>query len=142
MATPDDTGDLLGRADEALGKADALLARHRAARLQRSPEPPPDYPVLTEIVSQAPPAPAAPAPAPAPELDIAALERELRLQLLDQLGHELERMIEARVHGRVSAKVAQIMERAGADLEQEVRRAVREALVQVVQDELARLKGG
>jgi hypothetical protein len=136
MATADDTGDLLGRADEVLGKADALLARHRAARTQRLPDPPPDYPVLTEVVSQAPEA----AP-PAPEFDVAALERELRLQLLDQLGHELERMIEARVHGRVSAKVAQIMERAGAELEQEVRRAVREALVQVVQDELARLKG-
>jgi hypothetical protein len=141
MATADDTGDLLGRADEVLGKADALLARHRAARMQRQPEPPADYPVLTEVVSQAPPV-TTPAAAPAPEIDLAALERELRLQLLDQLGHELERMIEARVHGRVSAKVAQIMERAGADLEQEVRRAVREALVQVVQEELARLKAG
>ncbi|MCC6611211.1 MAG: hypothetical protein IT515_16260 [Burkholderiales bacterium] len=140
MATADDTGDLLGRADEVLGKADALLARHRAARAQRPPEPPADYPVLTEVVSQAPPA--AGAPPPVPELDLAALERELRLQLLEQLGHELERMIEARVHGRVSAKVAQIMERAGAELEQEVRRAVREALVQVVQEELARLKAG
>jgi len=137
MATPDDTGDLLGRADEALGKADALLARHRAARLARQPEPPPDYPVLTEVVSQAPPAPAV------PEFDVAALERELRLQLLDQLGRELERLVEARVHGRVSAKVAQIMERAGVELEHEVRRAVREALTEVVQDELDRLnKGG
>ncbi|MCL4802252.1 MAG: hypothetical protein KJ025_21855 [Burkholderiales bacterium] len=137
MATPDDTGDLLGRADEALGKADALLARHRAARLARQPEPPPDYPVLTEVVSQAPPPPAV------PEFDVAALERELRLQLLDQLGRELERLVEARVHGRVSAKVAQIMERAGVELEHEVRRAVREALTEVVQDELDRLnKGG
>lgn len=135
MATRDDTGDLLGRADEALGKADALLARHRAARLARQPQPPADYPVLTEIVSQAPAAPRE------PEIDLAALERELRLQLLDQLGRELERMVEARVHGRVSAKVAQIMERAGAELEQEVRRAVREALTQVVQEELDRLKG-
>jgi len=142
MATGDDTGDLLGRADEALGKADALLARHRAARLQRQAEPPADYPVLTDIVSQAPPAPAVPPPEPMPELDVAALERELRLQLLDQLGNELERMIEARVHGRVSAKVAQIMERAGADLEHEARLAVHEALEQVVREELARLKAG
>ncbi|MCZ7565209.1 MAG: hypothetical protein M5U08_16705 [Burkholderiales bacterium] len=137
MATPDDTSDLLGRADEALGKADALLARHRAARLARQPEPPPDFPVLTEVVSQAPPAPTA------AEVDLVALERELRLQLLDQLGREFERLVEARVHGRVSAKVAQIMERAGVELEYEVRRAVREALTEVIQDELDRLnKGG
>src|SRR3990170_2405363 len=119
MATRDDTGDLLGKADQALDKADALLTRHRTARLQ--PEPPPDYPVLTDVVSQSP-AVTPPAP-PAPEVDIAALERELRLALLHQLEHELERMVEARVHGRVSAKVAQIVERAGAELEQEVRRA-------------------
>jgi hypothetical protein len=139
MATDDESGDLLGRADDALGKADALLARHRAARLQRRPEPPLDFPLLTDIVSQVPPGAAAESPT-ADEIDIAALERDLRIQLLDQLGPELERLIEARVHGRIAAKVAEIMQRAGAELESEARRAVREALAQVVRDELARLK--
>jgi hypothetical protein len=139
MATDDESGDLLGRADDALGKADALLARHRAARLQRRPEPPLDFPLLTDIVSQVPPDAAAESPT-ADEIDIAALERDLRIQLLDQLGPELERLIEARVHGRIAAKVAEIMQRAGAELESEARRAVREALAQVVRDELARLK--
>ena len=129
MATDDESGDLLGRADDALEKADALLARHRAARLQRRPEPPADFPVLTDVVSQAP-----------PEVDIDALERELRLQLLDLIGPELERLVEARVHGRVTAKVEEIMQRASAELESEVRRAVREALAQVVREEIARLK--
>jgi len=140
MATDNDSGDLLGRADDALGKADALLARHRAARLQRRPEPPLDFPLLTDVVSEVP-ADTATQP-PAPEVDIAALERDLRLQLLDLLGPELERLVEARVHGRVTAKVAEIMQRAGAELEGEVRRAVREALAQVVRDEVERLKQG
>jgi hypothetical protein len=139
MATDDESGDLLGRADDALGKADALLARHRAVRLQRRPEPPLDFPLLTDIVSQLPSGVGAASP-PAEEIDIAALERDLRIQLLDQLGAELERLIEARVHGRIAAKVAEIMQRAGAELESEARRAVREALAQVVRDELARLK--
>jgi hypothetical protein len=138
MATDDDSGDLLGRADDALGKADALLARHRAARMQHRPEPPLDFPLLTDVVSQTS-TDAAPRP-PEPEVDIAALERDLRLQLLDLIGPELERLVEARVHGRVAAKVAEIMQRAGTELEGEVRRAVREALAQVVQDEIARLK--
>jgi len=138
MATDDDSGDLLGRADEVLGKADALLARHRAASAPRGPAPPLDFPLLTDVVSQAPPD-AVSTPA-APEVDVAALERDLRLQLLDLLGPELERLVEARVHGRVSAKVAEIMQRAGAELESEVRRAVREALAQVVRDEIERLK--
>jgi len=138
MATDDDSGDLLGRADDALEKADALLARHRAARLQRRPDPPLDFPLLTDVVSQTP-ADTSTQP-PAPEVDVAALERDLRLQLLDLLGPELERLVEARVHGRVTAKVAEIMQRAGAELEGEVRRAVREALAQVVRDEVERLK--
>jgi hypothetical protein len=139
MATDDESGDLLGRADDALGKADALLARHRAARMQRRPEPPLDFPLLTDIVSQFPPG-ASTAASATGEIDIAALERDLRIQLLDLLGPELERLIEARVHGRIAAKVAEIMQRAGAELESEARRAVREALAQVVRDELARLK--
>jgi DNA-directed RNA polymerase specialized sigma24 family protein len=140
MATNDDNGDLLGRADDVLGKADALLARHRAARLQRGPEPPLDFPLLTDVVSQTPPDVVT--QPPADQVDVAALERDLRLQLLDLLGPELERLVEARVHGRVAAKVAEIMKRAGTELESEMRRAVREALAQVVQDEIARLKQG
>ncbi|MCG6876908.1 MAG: hypothetical protein LJE97_17605 [Betaproteobacteria bacterium] len=138
MATDDDSGDLLGRADEVLGKADALLARHRANSPQRGREPPLDFPLLTDVVSQAPPD--AVSKSPEPEIDVAALERDLRLQLLDLLGPELERLVEARVHGRVAAKVAEVMQRAGAELESEVRRAVREALSQVVRDEIERLK--
>jgi len=139
MATDDDSGDLLGRADDALSKADALLARHRAARMQRRPEPPEDFPLLTDVVSQSPKS-ATPEPSAEPEVDVVALERELRLQLLDLIGPELERLVEARVHGRVTVKVAEIMQRASTELESEVRRAVREALAQVVQDEIERLK--
>ncbi len=127
-----------GDANEVIGKADALLARHRPAR--RLPEPPTDFPELTEVVSPntlaAPGGPAAP-----PDTTLERIENDLRLELLGQMGSELERLIEARVHDRLSTTIGEILDRTRTDLATELRRAVREALDQVIEDEVQRLRG-
>jgi hypothetical protein len=122
---------------DVLGKADALLQRHRAARAQRSPEPPADFPVLTEVVAQG-----QPAPAPLTEAELAQIERDLRLELLGLLGPEFERLVEVKVHERLGAKVDDVLSLTRKVLEAEVRAAVREAVAEVIADEVARLQRG
>ena len=124
---------------DVLGKADALLQRHRAARAAKSPEPPVDFPVLTEVV---PGAPAAQAAAPLSEAELVQIERDLRLELLGLLGPEFERLVEAKVHERLGAKVDDVLTLTRKVLEAEVRTAVREAVAQVIADEVARLQRG
>lgn len=125
------------RTEEILGKADALLARHRASRPALRPEPPIDFPILTEVVTQPPP------PTPAvPEEQLAELERDLRLELLSLMGPEFERLIEAKVHERLTAKIDEVLSLTRKVLEAEVRNAVRDALAEVVAAEAARLREG
>ncbi len=128
--------------NDVLGKADALLQRHRAARAAQRPEPPVEFPVLTDVVSeaQAPPAPPAPAP-PLSEEDLVRIERDLRLELLALLGPEFERLVESKVHERLGAKVDEIMSLTRKVIEAEVRGAVRDAMAEVITAETARLKG-
>jgi hypothetical protein len=137
MAESNDEGG--SRAEEVLGKADALLARHRGARPAPRVEPPVDFPVLTEVVQDAPSPPAPPAPT---EEQLAQLERDLRLELLALLGPEFERLVEARVHERLGGKIEEVLALTRKVLEAEVRNAVRDALTQVITEESARLKGG
>ena len=122
---------------DVLGKADALLQRHRAARAAKSPDPPVDFPVLTEVVQGA----AASAP-PLSEAELAQIERDLRLELLGLLGPEFERLVEAKVHERLGAKVDDVLTLTRKVLEAEVRAAVREAVAQVIAEEVARLQRG
>jgi hypothetical protein len=138
VADPRDQGGQ--RADEVLGKADALLARHRGARSAPRAEPPVDFPVLTDVVQGAP-APPPPPPAPTEE-QLAQLERDLRLELLGLLGPEFERLVEARVHERLGGKIEEVLGLTRKVLEAEVRNAVRDAVAQVITEESARLKGG
>jgi hypothetical protein len=129
--------------NDVLGKADALLQRHRAARAAQRPEPPVEFPVLTDVVSEAE-APPAPVPAPAPPLseeDLVRIERDLRLELLALLGPEFERLVESKVHERLGAKVDEIMSLTRKVIEAEVRGAVRDAMAEVITAETARLKG-
>jgi hypothetical protein len=145
--------------DDILNKADALLGRHRHVATSRRPEPPVDFPVLTDVYSPPPQAAAAPfasppgpttlpnaaepGPAFAPGLtdqQLQEIERDLRLQLLQLMGPELERLIEARVHARLAPAVTQIVGRIRVDLENEIRRAVQDALNEVVEQEVARLQ--
>jgi hypothetical protein len=132
--------------NDVLGKADALLQRHRTARTAQRAEPPVEFPVLTDVVAegQPPDAQPAPAPAPAPPLSEAELERiehDLRLELLGLLGPEFERLVEAKVHERLGPKVDEIMGLTRKVLEAEVRAAVRDAMAAVITAEAARLKG-
>jgi hypothetical protein len=145
--------------DDVLNKADALLGRHRHAGTTRRQEPPVDFPVLTDVYSRPLHEPAAPfaahsgpstipnavaaEPAFAPALtdqQLQEIERDLRLQLLQLMGPELERLIEARVHARLAPAVTQIVGRIRVDLENEIRRAVQDALNEVVEQEVARLQ--
>jgi hypothetical protein len=106
--------------------------------------------VLTDVYSRPLPSiapaslgPASIGPAMGPALSDAQLheiERDLRLQLLQLMGPELERMVEARVHARLAPAVSTIVDRLRVELENEIRRAVQDALTQVVEDEMARLQ--
>lgn len=128
--------------NDVLGKADALLQRHRAARAPARPDPPAEFPVLTEVVHGAPAAQPTPVPAPAlSEAELARIERDLRLELLSLLGPEFERLVEARVHERLGAKVDDVMTLTRKVLEAEIRAAVRDAVAQVIAEEMARLRG-
>lgn len=134
-------------ADEVLGRADALLFRHRGARppstAQESGAAEADFPVLTEVVGQSETTPGtAGAAQPADtvqDLMLDQIERDLRLSLLDQMRPELERLIEMRVNERLDKSLGDIMERTKNEFATELRRAVREALAQVVDDEVKRL---
>lgn len=125
--------------DDILRKAEALLARHRAPRLDQ-PEPPVDFPTLTEVIDPAPPSPAQ-STATMSEAELAEFERELRKEILQLVSAELQRLVEARLHPRIEASVAETMTRARIDLEVEIRRAVREAVTQVIDEEINRLDG-
>src|SRR5262245_18856283 len=132
--------------NDILGKADALLQRHRAARAAQRPEPPAEFPVLTAVVSEefvpAPPTdPAAALGPPLSEEELVQIERDLRLELLALLGPEFERLVESKVHERLGAKVDEIMSLTRKVIEAEVRGAVRDAMAEVITAETARLKG-
>jgi hypothetical protein len=130
--------------NDVLGKADALLQRHRAARTAQRGEPPVEFPVLTDVVAEGQPPAVPPAPASAPQPSEAELERiehDLRLELLGLLGPEFERLVEAKVHERLGPKVDEIMGLTRKVLEAEVRAAVRDAMAAVITAEAARLKG-
>ena len=132
--------------NDILGKADALLQRHRAARAAQRPEPPVEFPVLTDVVSEgfvpAPPVTVPSPPAlPLSEEELVRVERDLRLELLALLGPEFERLVESKVHERLGAKVDEIMSLTRKVIEAEVRGAVRDAMAEVIAAETARLKG-
>jgi hypothetical protein len=123
----------MAESDDVLGKADALLARYKAARAARQPEPPTDYPVLTDVFET-------PKPRPFSDLDLEIIEKELRLELLELLSGELERLVEVRVRDRLEDRVAEAVAAIAHELETEIRRAVRDALSEVIHGEIARLR--
>lgn len=121
--------------ERVLDRVDALLARGRPPAAAPVPAPPPpDFPVLTEVV------PEPPRPPTAQDLMLDQIENELRIELLGQMGPELERLIETRVHARLETAVEELMTRTRDQLVAEVRRAVREVLGQVIGDEVRRLQ--
>ncbi len=127
-----------GDPDDVLRKAEALLAKHRVPRNEAQPAPPVDFPTLTEIVEEGVNAAKA-GSVPMSESELENFERELRTEILQLIRAELERLVEARLHPRIAATVADVMTRARVELEVEVRRAVREAVTQVIDEEIRRL---
>lgn len=122
-------------ADDILGKADALLARHRGTRAERAPESTGDFPILTEIVETAPVE-----PLDVGSLSLDDLERELRLELLEQLSNELGKHIEARVNERVAGRLAEIVAQIRIDLAAEVTRALKETINESMNQALERMR--
>jgi hypothetical protein len=125
-------------ADEILKKAEALLAKHRGGRPAVAP--PADFPTLTEVVDHGPPDNGRGASPLFNEEELESFERELRQEILQLVRAELERLIEAKLHPRLESKVAEIMTKARIELEVEVRRAVRESVTLVIDNEIERLK--
>lgn len=148
--------DETNEAEALLGRADALLSRHIGKRPPATPETSAaatDFPVLTEVVEQpiaerhipavgtaTTPSLVSAANTAAQDLQLDQMENELRLSLLGQMRPELERLIEMRVNERLGKSYGDIMERTKNELATELRRAVREALTQVVDEEMKRLK--
>jgi hypothetical protein len=97
-----------------------------------------DFPKLTEVVEEGVNAAKA-SGVPMSESELEDFERELRTEILQLIRAELERLVEARLHPRIAATVADVMTRARVELEVEVRRAVREAVTQVIDEEIRRL---
>ncbi len=122
-------------ADDILGKADALLARHRGTRNERAPEPTGDFPILTEVVETTPVE-----PLEVGSLSLDDLERELRVELLEQLSSELSKHIEARVTERVAGRLAEIVAQIRIDLAAEVTRALRETIAESMNQALDRIR--
>lgn len=143
------------RHDSLLQKADALLRRHRGRRGTEYRDPPSDFPVLTEVVQDSqqiaetpPPEPEAAPPSPSAsalasslsDAELAQLEQDLRFQLLELLGPEFERLIEAKVHDRLGTKIDEVMTLTRTVIEAEVRAVIREALAEVIAAETERLR--
>lgn len=122
-------------ADDILGKADALLARHRGARTDRAPEPTGDFPILTEVVESAPAT-----PLDVGSLSLDDLERELRAELLEQLSSELSKHIETRVNERVAGRLAEIVAQIRIDLAAEVTRALKETIAESMSQVVERMR--
>lgn len=124
--------------NDVLRKAEALLAKHRIPRNEKQPAPPVDFPTLTEVVEETVNN-AKTSGVPMSDSELEDFERELRKEILQLIRAELERLVEARLHPRIAATVADVMTRARVELEVEVRRAVREAVTQVIDEEIRRL---
>jgi hypothetical protein len=135
--------------DELLSKADALLARGRAGII--APQPPADYPVLTEVVHApmegtpvaAPEPSGEPARLPpvdaAPDLsaaDTRALEERVRLRVLETMGPHLQRVLDDRLQSSLEDLSRRLAVNIAANTRNEIVALVREAVRHAVTREL------
>ncbi len=132
--------------DDLLGKADALMARHRLGRpdLEAYAEIPvlhdvveagaarEDLPVLTELAQ---------APVPVQE-QAEALAQGLRASLLTALQPALDQLIETRLQERLEPLFEKMSNGLRADLQQIAREFLSEAINNAVAKELDRRKSG
>jgi hypothetical protein len=123
------------RSDPIVNRSARETPRTPAAEVGQ--ESPADYPILTEIVESAVPPSLGPR-----NIGLEELERELRIELVNQMAADLEQQIESRVYGRLSASIEEIAGRVRNELFTEVRRAVREVVAEVLAEEKKRAQTG
>ncbi len=130
--------------EDLLGKADALMARHRPARPEAAPyadipvldevvELPPDgddLPVLTELVLSA----------PAGDEQVEALAASIRASLLARLQPEIDALIERRLKDGLSPLVEKMFHELRGDLQLAARERLGDAIHAAVEQELGRRK--
>jgi hypothetical protein len=135
--------------DDPLFKANALLARGRAGAI--APQPPADYPLLTEVVQSPPesvrgaageaseglacPPTAGTTSAPFPE-DTQALEERVRLRVLESVEPLLQRVLDDRLRSNLEDLSRRLAVNIAANTRNEIIALVREAVRHAVAREL------
>jgi len=139
--------------DELLSKADALLARRRSSVVV--PQPPADYPVLTEVVDASAAAAAQVAPVGAleraqelphlstldvtslaSEADLQVLEERVRLRVLDTIEPRLHEFLEEFLRLHIGDLARQLATNMRSETRNEIIALVRETVRDAVNREL------
>ncbi len=150
--------------EDLIGKADALMARHRPGRA--GGEPISGIPVLQEVVDLAPASDDVPVltemvevgvhdlPLPAPttsasvaaelphEQQAAALSQNLRSSLLAALQPEIDSLIEERLKQSLEPLVERLFNDLRDDLQSIARDTLRDAITTAVESEIGRRRSG
>ena len=130
--------------EDLLGKADALMARHRPAR--SAAEPYAEIPVLDEVVELPPETGELPPPAeltrPAllDEKQFEALSASIRASLLAELQPEVDALIEDRLKAGLPSLVERMFHEVRDELQLVAREVLAEAIRVAVEQELGRRK--
>lgn len=132
--------------EDLLGKADALMARHRPSRA--AAEPYAEIPVLDEVVDLPPVSDDLPVltefvlPAPLEEEQTRALAASIRASLLAGLQPQVDSLIEERLKGALAPLVGTLLDELRGDLQLVAREILRDAISAAVEQELDRRKSG
>lgn len=130
--------------EDLLGKADALMARHRPART--AAEPYAEIPVLDEVVEILPDGDDLPVltelvlSAPAEEEQINALAASIRASLLAGLQPEINSLIEERLKQALAPLVERLFNDLRGDLQLIAREILSDAIGTAVEREIERRK--
>jgi hypothetical protein len=134
----------MAETEDLLGKADALMARHRST--QTPAEPDAEIPVLHEVVDlgslgDGPPLPTGcDGTAPVDEEEVLALAASLRTSLLSALQPEIDSLIEQRLKQAMAPRVDRLFGDLRDDLQLIARKILSDAVNSAVAKELERLK--
>ncbi len=132
--------------EDLLGKADALMARHRPPRTGAEPYAP--IPVLDEVVDLPRDSDELPLltefvlPASLDEEQARALAASIRASLVALLQPEIDALIEERLKDGLAPLVERLFDELRGDLQLVVRAILRDAIGAAVRQELDRRKSG
>jgi len=130
--------------EDLLGKADALMARHRPARTGAEPDA--EIPVLDEVVDILPESDDLPlltelvTPAPVDEEQTEALAASMRASLLAALQPEIDSLIEERLKQGLAPLVEKVIDELRGDLQLIAREILSDAIHAAVKQERGRRK--